>query len=226
MRKNVASFAQNFGSSAVYCLGAGLLFALTSTSAQATVVTYLDPSQYEAAAPGVTNYSFPDPTGNDPLTRPYIDGPLGFSTTEHQTRLYLEDDPAYGGSSYLETINPYLGPVNAAVQPQVSNIYDVSFDLATRNGADTVSVSVNFQAVTSFTTVGGAPNTTFIGITDTVPIQQVSFTLSNGDEIDLLDFSAGTMAPVPEPSTYAWVGAALAGGGFLYRRRRALAPSR
>lgn len=226
MNKNIISFVQRFGLTTACVLGAGLL-ASSGTSARADVVTYSTLSDFQAAAPNAASYSFPYPDTNDYVLRPYVDGPLGFSTFDHFTRLFLENDWVYGPEfPYLSTINPFGGTVTSAIQPQEpGTIFSLGFDLATRNGADIVSVSINFQPTqpfTSFTTPGGGPNSVFFGITDTDPINQITFTTSNGSEIDILDFYAGTAA-VPEPSTYAWVGAALVGGLFLRHRRRTAA---
>ena len=75
------------------------------------------------------------------------------------------------------------------------------------------------QPFTSFTTLGGAPNTVFFGITDTDPINQITFTTANGSEIDILDFYAGGDA-VPEPSTWVMVSLSSMNIGIVILRRR------
>ena len=118
MNKNVVSFPQHLRASLACLLGAGL-FALTGGSARATVVTYSDAAAFQAAAPGATAYSFPYPTTNDFVDRPYIDGPLGFSTFDHFTHLFLENDWVYGPElPYLSTIQPFGYAVTSAIEPQ------------------------------------------------------------------------------------------------------------
>ncbi len=219
MKKISLSLVQRLGWSVARFFGVGLL-AFVGANAPATVVTYSALNDFQAAAPGTSEFFFPAPTGSGPEPRPYIDGPLGFSTTQGATtRPYLRNDGAYGaGVNYLATINNFGGFANLAIQPQAQagSLYALAFDLGTFHGADTITLGVNLVTIGTFTIGGGAPTTVFIGITDTDPIRQVTFTTATGTEIDTLDFRA-----VPEPSTYALMGVVLAGGCFLYRRRMA-----
>ena len=78
-----------------------------------TYTTFTTAAAFAAAAPGLETYGFPVANGTEQL-RPYIDGPLGFSTTQHFTHPYLEDDGAYGpGQTYLALTG--IPGVNAAM---------------------------------------------------------------------------------------------------------------
>lgn len=224
MNKATTSLLQLSGRFAVCTIGAALLVLAATNTARATVVTYSNPAAFQAAAPDAASYSFPYPTTNDFVDRPYVDGPLGFSTFDHFTHLFLENDWVYGAEfPYLSTVQPFGFAVTSAIEPQeFGTVFSLGFDLATRNGADIVSVSINFQPMqpfTSFTTPGGAPNTVFFGITDTDPIDQITFATSTGSEIDILDFYAGGAA-VPEPSTWAMLGLGFVGASVVVLRRR------
>ena len=203
---------------------AGAVIGLLATCGLAnatTYTTYSSAAAFNAAAPGLETYGFP--AGDDTLeARPYIDGPLGFSTTQHFTHPYLEDDGAYGaGQTYLALTG--IPGVNAAMEPVAGDLYAVAFDLGTYDGADSVTVTVDFfNTVETIKTSGGAGVSTFVGIISSDPIEQISFTAKNGTQIDILDFEAiPTATAVPEPAS---VSMALAGFGlvrFLARRRKA-----
>lgn len=196
-----------------------------TANAASTYTTFTSASAFDSAVPGATNYGFPSGGGVDGelVDRPYIDGPLGFSTLQHSTRAYLYDDDGYGaGVPYLSLQG--VDGVNAAMQPVVSgNLYAVAFDLGTYAGADTITLTMNYyDTVETFQTSGGVGSTTFIGIVSSDPIVQVSFTAQDGSEIDVIDFQVGQIAaPVPEPASVSMALAGLGLLGFASRRRKA-----
>lgn len=185
-----------------------------------TYATFTTAAAFAAAAPGLETYGFPVANGTEQL-RPYIDGPLGFSTTQHFTHPYLEDDGAYGpGQTYLALTG--IPGVNAAMEPQVDGMYAVAFDLGTYDGADSITLKMDFtNTVETFQTTGGAGTSTFIGIVSSQPIEQVSFTAKSGTQIDILDFEAVAVSSVPEPAPLSLAMAGLGFIGFAARRRKA-----
>lgn len=200
------------------------LLAASSTANASTYTTFTDAAAFAAAAPGLETYDFP--TGDGSVqSRPYIDGPLGFSTTQHFTHPYLEDDGAYGaGKTYLALTG--VPGVNAAMEPVVStDLYAVAFDIGTYDGADSITLKMNFNdTVETFKTSGGAGTSTFIGIVSSDPIEQISFTAKDGTQIDILDFTTiAIAAPVPEPAPASLALAGLGLLGVVARRRRATA---
>lgn len=211
-------------SAAPALLAAALIGLLAlSGAANATVyTTFSDAAAFAAAAPGLETYDFPTGDGSV-LPRPYVDGPLGFSTTQHFTHPYLENDGAYGaGQTYLALTG--VPGVNAAMEPQLAtDMYAVAFDLGTYDGADTITLKMNFtDTVETFKTTGGAGTSTFIGILSSDPIEQISFTAKDGTQIDILDFTTTAIAaPVPEPASASLALAGLGLLAFVGRRRRA-----
>lgn len=201
-----------------------LLTLCATANAASTYSTFTTAAAFDSAVPGATSYGFPSGGGDDGEleARPYVVGPLGFSTLQHFTHPYLYDDGGYGAGV------PYLAMqgadgVNAAIQPVVDgNLYAVAFDLGTYAGADTITLTMNFyDTVETFQTSGGVGTSTFIGITSSDPITQISFTAQDGSEIDILDFQVGSItAPVPEPATLSMALAGLGLVGFAARRRK------
>ena len=203
---------------------AGALLGLLATCGLANASTYTAYSSaaaFNAAVPGLETYGFP--AGDDTLeARPYIDGPLGFSSLQHFTHPYLENDGAYGaGQTYLALTG--IPGVNAAMQPVAGDLYAVAFDLGTYDGADSVTVTMDFyNTVETIKTSGGAGVSTFIGIVSSDPIEQISFTAKDGTQIDILDFEAiSTAAAVPEPAPVSMALAGIGLLGFAARRRKA-----
>ncbi|WP_077036943.1 PEP-CTERM sorting domain-containing protein [Pelomonas sp. KK5] len=205
-------------------LAAAALVGLAAGASPASATdftTYWKEARFDAAVPDASTYTFPTGDGNAEA-RPYLLGPLGFSTYQHFTHPYLEDDGAYGaGVTYLSMRG--IPGVNAAMDTQVDGIYALGFDLGTYDGADTITVTINFGAITvgSFDTIGGAGTSTFFGIVTSDPIQQITFTAKNGTEIDILDFKAGAVSAVPEPASLSFALAGLGMLGVAVRRRKA-----
>ena len=200
-----------------------LLAICGTANATTTYETFSTAAAFNSAVPGATNYSFPSGGNGDEEARPYVVGPLGFSTLQHFTHPYLYDDGGYGaGVPYLALVGD--NGVNAAIEPAVDgNLYAVAFDLGTYAGADTITLTMNYyDTVETFQTTGGAGTSTFIGIISSDPIEQISFTAQDSTEIDVIDFDAGQVtAPVPEPANLSMALAGLGLVGFLARRRKA-----
>jgi len=202
--------------------GAALGLSAASGAANAaqppTFTMFTSEAAFEAAAPGLETYHFPAGS-NKEEARPYVVGPLGFSSLQHFTHPYLEDDGAYGaGKTYLALTG--VPGVNAAMQPQGVNLYAVGFDLGTYDGADTITAKLDFyDTLGTFKTTGGKGTSTFIGFISSEPISQVSFTARNGTQIDVLDFQA--IPTVPEPASMSLVMAGLGFMGVVARRRKA-----
>ena len=204
---------------------AALLAVCGTANATSTYQTFTSAAAFNSAVPDATSYGFPTGGGTDGVRefRPYVVGPLGFSTLQIFTIPYLYDDGAYGDGK------PYLAMeggdgVNAAIEPQVSgNLYAVAFDLGTYAGADTITLTMNYyDTVETFQTPGGAGTSTFIGIISSDPIVQISFTTQDSTELDILDFEAGQIAaPVPEPASASMALAGLGLVGLAARRRKA-----
>jgi hypothetical protein len=204
---------------------AALLAVSGTANATSTYTTFTTAAAFDSAVPGATSYAFPTGGGVDGERelRPYVDGPLGFSTLQIFTRPYLYDDGAFGDGL------PYLAMeggngVNAAIEPAVDGkLYAVAFDLGTYAGADTITLTMNYyDTVETFQTSGGAGTSTFIGIISSDPIVQISFTAQDSTELDILDFQTGQItAPVPEPGTLSMALAGLGLVGFAARRRKA-----
>lgn len=200
----------------VTALGLGL----TCSAAFADVTTFGSETLFDQAVVGAASYTFPAGSGDGSFeARPYIVGPLGFSTYQHFTHPYLQTDGGYGpGVNYLAMIG--VPGVNAAIQTQVDGIYALGFNLGTYDGADAITVTYNFgQAVGTFTTDAGAGSSTFFGIVSTDPIQQISFTTDTGTEIDILNFKTNAISAVPEPASLVLALAGLGVIGIAVRRR-------
>jgi len=205
---------------------AALLAASGTANAASTYTTFTTAAAFDSAVPGTTSYGFPTGGGDDGELegRPYVVGPLGFSTMQHTTHPYLYDDGGYGAGLPYLAIEGLGDGVNAAMQPVVDGkLYAVAFDLGTYAGADTLTLKMNFfDTVGTFQTSGGVGTSTFIGIVSSTPITQISFTATDGSEIDILDFQVGQItAPVPEPTTLSMALAGLGLLGFAARRRKA-----
>jgi len=205
---------------------AALLAVGGTANAASTYETFTTAAAFDSAVPGATSYGFPTGGGDDGVheSRPYVVGPLGFSTLQIFTFPFLYDDGAYGdGKPYLAMVGGQ--GVNSAIEPQVAgNLYAVAFDLATYEGPDTITLTMNYyDTVETFKTTGGAGDpSTFIGIISSDPIVQISFTAQDSTEIDILDFQVGQIAaPVPEPATFSMALAGLGLVGFAARRRKA-----
>jgi hypothetical protein len=205
---------------------AALLAVCGAANAASTYETFTTAAAFDGAVPGATSYGFPSGGGDDggvEESRPYVVGPLGFSTLQHFTHPFLQDDGGYGvGVPYLAMEGD--NGVNAAIQPVVDgNLYAVAFDLGTYAGADTLTLTMNFyDTVETFQTSGGVGSSTFIGIVSSDPISQISFTAQDGSEIDIIDFQVGQItAPVPEPANLSMALAGLGLVGFAARRRKA-----
>ncbi len=189
----------------------GLCLVLPGT-ASALVTEYTDPADFNAATASATSYTFPAPQGDgsDEGTS-FTSGPLTFSGY----RIELYNDGGYGdGVSYVsELISPETITLSGATA--------VSFTIGTFEGPQTVAISVNGVPFTSVTEAGPHPDTLFVGFTDTVPITSLTFSdITNpSNEIDVINFQVGSAAP--EPSTWALLGAGLAGLLGLRLRRRA-----
>ncbi len=204
---------------------AALLTVCGAANASATYTTFTSAAAFNSAVPDATSYGFPTGGGDDGEleARPYVVGPLGFSTLQHFTHPYLYDDGGYGAGV------PYLAMegadgVNAAIQPVVDgDLYAVAFDLGTYAGADTITLTMNFHdTVETFQTTGGVGTSTFIGIISSDPILQISFTAQDSTELDIIDFEVGQItAPVPEPASLSMALAGLGLVGFAARRRKA-----
>ena len=191
---------------------ASLLLALPGR-ARAGVTVYNDPADFDAAATGVTSYTFSGaPAGSyTPEGTSYTSGPLTFSGPG----INLFNDNSFGpGVTYVDEFN---GPETITL----SGATAVDFTIGTFDGAQTVAISVNGAPATSVTEAGGKPDTLFVGFTDTVPITSLTFTntsVGGGDqEIDVIGYQTNA---VPEPGTWALL-AAGAGGLLLIVRRRA-----
>ena len=188
--------------------------------ARAAYSFYSDLAAFTAATTNATTYVFTG--GTNPGTveaRPYVLGPLGFSTFGRTTRPYLTADGLYGADvTYLDTFGPGTSLV---IQPQTGNtIYALGFDLGTPDGATTSTVAMDFvpaNILYTFPTSGVAGTTTFFGVVSTSPIGQVSLALPAGNvHYDTVRFY--TASAVPEPTTTA--GVTVVAMGLLGRHRR------
>jgi hypothetical protein len=204
---------------------AALLAVCGTANAAPTYTTFTTAAAFNSAAPGATSYGFPTGGGDDGMRegRPYIDGPLGFNSQQLFSSEVLYDDGAYGAGLPYVAIEGLSPGVNADIVPEEDgNLYALAFDLGTYAGADTITLTMDYETtVETFQTTSGAGTSTFIGIVSSDPIVDVSFTAQDGTEIDILDFEVGHItAPVPEPASVSMALAGLGLVGFAARRRK------
>ena len=202
--------------SALATLTVAVLLALAPGRARAGVTVYNNAGMFAAAASGLTTYTFSGPPAGSSTYEgmSYTSGPLTFSGPG--IVLYNEND--YG--SGVNYVSEDHGPETITL----AGASAVGFTLGIFHAAETVNISVNGAMVTSVTEAGGAPDTLFIGFTDSVSITSLTFTntsntvYTGGNEIDVV--GGYQTNAVPEPSTWALLGVG-ALGLLAWRKGRA-----
>src|SRR5487761_1090044 len=154
---------------AAFAATAGI--ALGTGTGRAAVVTYNSQAAFNAATTGLTTYLIPAPASgtSEPVSSPYTIGPLSF--TSDGGSLFLVSDTAYGtGEPYLDAY-PVATETVGATGPTGPTA--LSFTIGTFLSPQTLAIDVNGAFATDVNT-GGAPNASFLGITSTSPISDVT----------------------------------------------------
>lgn len=195
-------------------LAAALLLPLATPDAHAQTYTAYNSQIAFAAVTSTTLYTIPAPSSGTSQTvdSPYSLGTLNFTDTTTPTALSLVRDGSFGSSQTYLASQTSFGAAAETLTITLSGRTALSFTVGTYDRASSVAVTVNGTALAPFTTAGGAPSSSFYGLTSTTPITSLVFSITGApaDEIDILNFRVGSV--VPEPSSWA---AVAAGAGLL-----------
>lgn len=194
----------------------GGALALASASSQATTYTvYTDYASFAAAVSSLTLHQFPD-GGGAAVSRPYTLDDYTVGTTSRVSTFKLMNDGAFGaGQTYLSDYT--LATPTLGVTPPDTSVYAMGFTLGTLQGADDLTLKLNYYDVLQTVHSDGGGSTIFVGVIASDPIVQALFTASSTHEIDLLNFYSAEVAAVPEPASALLFAA---GGLALVARRR------
>jgi hypothetical protein len=204
-------------------------FAASLASAEA-VTEYTSLASWDSAVSGITNYTIlappvvsdgvvlPTPQVN-PLGGPIAFGPGTFTTPANLPIIF--NDGAYGSGVQYFAASPRAfgdgGPAIANVAFSASSdITALAFTVGSVDFSSTIDVSVNGSALTPLGFAYGNPPI-FLGLTDTRPITDISFTIANAQfgrgntnydpgEIDVIGSYAtarAVTAPELDPASFA-----------------------
>jgi hypothetical protein len=227
-------------------LGA-LTFAAGFASADA-VTEYTSLASWDSAVSGVTNYAILAPPfvsdgvvlatpQFNPLTGPIAFGPGTFTTPANLPIIFNDGDFGSGVQYFAASPQGYGdgGPAIANVAFSASSdITALAFTLGSVAYSATIDVSVNGSALTPLGFSYGTPPI-FLGLTDTSPITDISFTIVNAQygggntnydpgEMDVIGSYAtasAIAAPEIDPNTAVSGFTLLVGGLAVLRGRRA-----
>ena len=199
-----------------------LIFGILVAGVAGTAVAqtfYTDTNLFSAAVAGNSVFTLPLEPPSDASTYEDVGGAITIGVVAYQqTTLYLYNDGYYGLGTY------YLGGSGSDLDLSIAGggYKNIDFGLGVFTESDSVTITVNGSSSDTWT-IPGAPDSTFIGITDTAPITSLTFTDNDnpGAEIDILSPASGVITlpdPTPEPSMLALSG--LGGAVVLYFRRR------
>jgi hypothetical protein len=201
-----------------FALASGIFFVGMVGTATAQIF-YTDTNLFATAAAGNSVYTMPLQPPNGDSTTQDVGATITIGqVTYEQAALFLYNDGYYGLGTY------YLGGSGSDLTVSIAGggYKYIDFELGVFNKSDSVQITVNGLSSDTLT-IPGAPDSTFIGITDTTPITSLTFHDNDnpGAEIDILSPSSGIISlppPTPEPSILALGG--LGGLVLLYFRRR------
>ncbi len=173
-----------------------------AATAVAATTIYTSQAAFDAAAPGVVTFDFPNVgVGPVPVSPSYNLAGVTFASSDEN--LYSDIYPT-----------PYLGDQAATFTISTSKP-DLSLELGSYYGPNTYDYIVNGVAGSVSTPLPGS--TTFLGFTN--PGGSISVTFSVPSELDVTQIMT-----VPEPSTWALILVGIGAlGGVLRARGRRLA---
>ena len=203
-------------------------------AAQAGLITYADRATFEAATTGRTAIDFADGLAPGQTLRE-IPGVAGYTAAGVNFRgtpsnfLYIiaaAHDSTYGGwdgdptvlqSLVRDTLTVFLPTGVTAVGTDLYTIETATAPPATYGGP----VVVTLASGETFTVdTFDKPTVAFVGFTSTAPITSLTFRANDSSYLNVANFTYGTAAAVPEPSTLVMAGGGVVGLAVGRRRKR------
>lgn len=176
--------------------------------ARAAVTVFTDEATFNAAISGETTYT---PTKDASFASTYDFGPV----TAQTDGFFVTYTGDYGPG--VRSLGAFLSPVTYTSSQNV-----LGLNLGYYIGPQTATYTIDGVTGTILVPDNGSnPNNTFIGFTDTSPIN-VSFDTDSA-EFDTLKVTSGSVATVsaaPEPSTWALLLAGVGWLGLMMRRAK------